>query len=52
MLKLYRQIICNGIRNRRFNNTSDQLRVITQLLRNYGDGNYNLANQILHVRGG
>lgn len=40
MLRLYTRIIGNGIRNNQSNHTSQQLRLITQFTRNYGDGNY------------
>ncbi|XP_055295355.1 cysteine desulfurase, mitochondrial [Sitodiplosis mosellana] len=37
MLRLYTRIIGHGIRNGQSNATSNQLRIITQLRRNYGD---------------
>lgn len=50
MLRLYKRIICNGIQNCHFHKTPEQFRIITQFMRNYGDGNYNWSNKYCTTR--
>lgn len=43
MLRLYRRLISNAVQKRHLQLTTEQSRIITQLSRNYGDGNYKHA---------